>query len=219
MAKTIQKIGFLIIVIITFFSCSSAPQASSPVLYESDDIITSERSIDNRMITYSVSLELSVKNTEDTRKKIIEQIKNYNGFIIREEENYLITRIPAENMDNFIIITKEFGKVEDESKNGTDITDQYRDNLIRLDSLKNVRDRYLSLLEKANGVNDMLSIEKELERINTEIERLEGRIKYAELNVRYSNITIRFREKVKPGPLGWIFYGLYYGIKWLFVWG
>jgi hypothetical protein len=67
-------------------------------------------------------------------------------------------------------------------------------------------------------VSDILSIEKELERINTEIEILEGRIKYAELSVTYSNITVRFREKAAPGPLGWIFYGVYRGIKWLFVW-
>jgi hypothetical protein len=67
-------------------------------------------------------------------------------------------------------------------------------------------------------VNDILSIEKELERINTEIEILEGRIKYAELSVTYSSITVRFKEKAKPGPLGWIFYGFYRGIKWLFVW-
>ncbi|MDR1024131.1 MAG: DUF4349 domain-containing protein, partial [Treponema sp.] len=67
-------------------------------------------------------------------------------------------------------------------------------------------------------VSDILSIEKELERINTEIELLEGRIKYAELSVEYSDITVRFREKAKPGPFGWIFYGFYRGIRWLFVW-
>jgi hypothetical protein len=64
----------------------------------------------------------------------------------------------------------------------------------------------------------MLSIEKELERINLEIERLEGRMQLAEFNVSYSNITIRFREKARPGPVGWVFYGLFRGIKWLFVW-
>jgi hypothetical protein len=149
-----------------------------------------------------------------------QSLKSHNnkGFIVRETEDYISTRIPAENMETFLSSARTLGKIEYETKTGTDITDQYRDNVIRLDSLKNVRDRYLALLGKANAVNDILSIEKELERVNTEIEMLEGRIKYAELSVAYSNITVRFREKAKPGPVGWIFYGLFYGIKWLFVW-
>ncbi|MDR2693406.1 MAG: DUF4349 domain-containing protein, partial [Chitinispirillales bacterium] len=87
-----------------------------------------------------------------------------------------------------------------------------------LNNFKAVRDRYLALLEKAEAVDEILSIEKELERVNLEIEKLEGRIKYAEQSVSYSIITVYFRERTKPGPVGWVFYGLYYGIKWLFVW-
>jgi hypothetical protein len=121
-------------------------------------------------------------------------------------------------MENFMNNARTLGKIENETKTGTDITEQYRDNVIRLESLKSVRDRYLALLENANAVKDILSIEKELERVNTEIEILEGRIKYAELSVAYSNITVRFEEKTRLGPLGWIFYGLYLGIEWLFVW-
>jgi len=104
-------------------------------------------------------------------------------------------------MEDFVNSARTLGKIENETKTGRDITDQYRDNVIRLESLKSVRSGYLTLLEKANTVSDILSIEKELERVNTEIEILEGRIKHAELSVTYSNITVRFREKVKPGPV------------------
>jgi hypothetical protein len=99
-----------------------------------------------------------------------------------------------------------------------DITDQYRDNTLRLESYKSVRDRYLVLLAKAANVTEMLSIEREIERVNREIELLEGRIKYAEQSVRYANISIRFYQKAKPSPVGWLFYGMYRGVKWLFVW-
>ncbi|MDR2542676.1 MAG: DUF4349 domain-containing protein [Treponema sp.] len=179
---------------------------------------SSEVSIDERMVTYSVTLGLSVRNTEETRSILIEQVRNNDGFIVRESDNSITTRIPSGNMDNFINHARTLGNIESESKTGTDITDQYRDNVIRLDSLKNVRNRYLTLLERADTVADILSIEKELERVNTEIELLEGRIRHAELSVTYSNITVRFREKTKPGPVGWVFVGLYHGIRWLFVW-
>jgi hypothetical protein len=185
---------------------------------ESGQLSRRASEIEERMIAYTVSLVLSVKSTDETKTVLLEQVKNNNGYIVKETENYITARIPSQNMDNFISNAKTLGKTENETKTGIDITDQYRDNLIRLESLKSIRNRYLTLLEKANTVSDILNIEKELERINTEIELLEGKIKYAELSVTYSNITVRFGEKAKPGPVGWLFYGLYRGIKWLFIW-
>jgi len=220
MKKIIPGIFISMLLVVTLSSCASgapAPNTMEPA--ESSRIQrSSENETDDRMIAYSVSLGLSVKNPDDTRKAIVEEIKNYKGFIVRETENDISTRIPTEDMDNFLNTIKSLGKIDNESKTGTDITDQYRDNTIRLNSLKSVRDRYLALLEKANNVNDMVNIEKELERVNLEIERLEGRIRHAELSVSYSIINIRFVERIMPGPIGWIFYGLYYTIKWLFVW-
>jgi hypothetical protein len=201
-------------------SCASYKSIDSPASNAVNEPSQVSEITDSRMVTYSVSLNLSVENADSTRKKLIENVKNNNGFIVLETDNSITSRIPTENMDNFINNSKTLGKTENESKIGTDITDQYRDNVLRLEGLKNVRDRYLALLDKANSINDILSIEKELERINIEIERLEGRVKYAELSVSYSNITVKFKgkSKVKPGPLGWVFYGLYNGVKWLFVW-
>jgi hypothetical protein len=158
----------LIMAAMVLSACANAPKAG--IQAESADMAVSESSIDGRMITYSVSLRLSVKNIENTQETLIAQTKNYNGFIVRESENYLTARVPVVNMDDFVNSAKVLGTVEDETKTGTDITNQYRDNTVRLASLKNVQGRYLSLLEKANTVNDILNIEKELERINTEIE-------------------------------------------------
>jgi hypothetical protein len=224
MPKYTRKFCISLVFLFILFSCASSPEASHSLdggesfeLYRASES-SEEDANDNRMVTYSVSLRLSVKNTEETREKLLEQVKNNKGFIVKETDNYITTRIPADNMENFLSSARPLGKIEYETKTGTDITDQYRDNIIRLDSLRTIRDRYLALLEKANTVNDILTIEKELERINTQIELLEGKIKYAELSVAYSNITVGFRERAKPGPVGWIFYGLYRGIKWLFVW-
>ena len=216
------------IVSFMLFSCSTAPHAGMEARapdssyesgYESGETAQRSRNEnDNRMVAYSVSMELSVKDPAETRQLISEQIKINKGFIVKETEDYVSTRIPSENMDNFLDSIRNLGKIKNESKTGTDITDQYRDNVIRLDSLKNVRNRYLALLERANSISDILTIEKELERVNLQIERLEGAIKHAELSVSYSIITVRFGEKAKPGPIGWIFYGLFRGIAWLFVW-
>ena len=179
---------------------------------------SAENESEERMVTYTASIRLSVKDVDGTRNGLAEHIEQYNGYITREAVNSITARIPAEYMDAYITYAKTLGNVESESKTGQDITDQYRDNVIRLESLQAVRDRYLVLLDRANAVNEILSIERELERVNLEIDLIEGRIRHAEASVAYSSITVRFDERAKPGPLGWVFYGLYRGIVWLFVW-
>jgi len=220
MIKGMRIIIPLVVFSLAFSSCAGGAQASPAPSYDSGEAILNGRSSENddRMVTYSASLEITVKDPDKTREMILEYVKIYNGFIVRESDNFITSRIPSKNMDNFLNSSKTLGKIENETKTGTDITDQYRDNILRLESLKNVRERYLALLDRADSVNDILSIEKELERVNVEIERLEGKVNQAELSVSYSSITVRFREKAKPGPVGWIFYGLYRGLKWLFVW-
>jgi hypothetical protein len=216
-----KKIIFVITLSIILYSCTSAPTAQeAPYQYVSNETPTSRATSDNndRMVAYTVNISLSVKSIDETQKILSEQVKNNNGYITKEADNYIITRIPTAAMDDFIKNVKMLGKVENENKTGKDITEAYRDNTIKLENLKNIRNRYIALLEKANTVTDILSIEKELERVNTEIEILEGKIKYAEQSVTYSNITINFYEKSKPGPVGWVFYGIYRGLKWLFVW-
>ena len=226
MKSRFQLLGFILILLSSCASGGRGPALGNEYVSSSDYEFSevsrsssSETRNDERMIAYSVTLELSVKNTEDTKTLLQEQIKSNSGYVVRESDSYITTRIPSENMDNFVNFAKTLGKIENESKTGNDITDQYRDNVLRLDSLKNVRNRYLALLDQAKAVSDILSIEKELERVNSQIEMLEGRIKYAEQSAAYSNITVRFKEKAKPGPVSWIFYGLYRGVKWLFVWG
>ena len=223
MMKNILKMNALGVLLFMVLSCASSVPAqtemSSNFSYESgSNLRRNEVEAGDRMIAYSVSLSLFVKNPDATRKILVEQIKENEGFIVRETENYITTRIPSENMENFVSNARTLGKIESETKTGTDITDQYHDNVIRLENLRSVRNRYLALLEKANTVSDMLTVERELERVNREIEMLEGRIQHSELSVTYSSITVRFREKTKPGIVGWVFYGLYRGVKWLFVW-
>ncbi|MDR1627138.1 MAG: DUF4349 domain-containing protein [Spirochaetia bacterium] len=220
------RLAVLCSVFVLAVSCASSPEfmgggeaeAPAPARYYAPAGGESPAVEEGRMVAYSVSLALDVDDAGATRKALAEQTKIHEGFITRETANHVQARIPAKNMDAFLGGARRLGKVERETKTGTDITDKYRDDMLRLESLKNIRNRYQALLEKADTVNDMLGIEKELERVNTQIEVLEGRQKYAQQSVSFADISVSFEKQPKPGPIGWIFYGLYQGIKWLFVW-
>jgi hypothetical protein len=232
--KNITVTGFLITSALMLLSCGKMREVQ-PEFFEK---LPEERNAshilrddDGRMIAYKVTLRLTVENADYVKKIIHEQIKNNKGFIVSESStgvyNNVNARIPSKNMDSFLDSARILGKKESEEISGNDITDEYRDNTAALTSLKKVRDRYLALLDKAKTVEEILKVEAELERVSLQIEKLEGEIKYAEQSVTYSLITVKFNEKEKllqvqsgpkPGPVGWIFYGLYKGIKWLFVW-
>ncbi len=65
---------------------------------------------------------------------------------------------------------------------------------------------------------EALAIEKELERINRDIDLLTGRMnKYKHL-ATYATVTVTTVKPVRPGPIGYVFTGLYEAVKWLFVW-
>jgi len=123
MVKYIYGLSVVTILLSIMTSCAAAPRAS-------------ESLGDGRMITFSVSLELSVRNAEETRDILIEQIRHNNGLILRMTGNFITAQIPSKNLEAFVSNVRSLGNIEDERRTGIDITDQYRDNISRLKSLK-----------------------------------------------------------------------------------
>ena len=81
------------------------------------------------------------------------------------------------------------------------------------------RGRYLDLLDQAATVDEILKVEKELERLNETIDLLKGKMNRIDHLDTYATITINLRERQKPGILGYIGIGLYRSVRWLFVRG
>ena len=64
-----------------------------------------------------------------------------------------------------------------------------------------------------------LAVEKELERVNGDIESFEGKLNKLTHLADMATITVQLQEKDKLGPLGYVFVGLWKGVRWLFVRG
>jgi hypothetical protein len=173
----------------------------------------------NRMISYSGSINIEILDPDKTNNEINIITEKLNGFVTRSGTDFSIVRIPSDKTNDFINEIKTYGKIRNKNISGMDITDEYNDILIKIDSLNRLRNKYTNLIGKAVNVQDMLAIEKELERVNHELELLEGQKLKSEKMVEYTTITIYYHKKVTPGPIGWIFYGLYSVIRWLFIWG
>jgi hypothetical protein len=64
----------------------------------------------------------------------------------------------------------------------------------RLKTQKKLEERYLAILARAESVEDMLKVEKQLSVARGEIEKLEGRQRYLDNQVELSTISVSFQR-------------------------
>ncbi|PJZ58064.1 DUF4349 domain-containing protein [Leptospira barantonii] len=215
--KTTIPVPFLLILLF-FAGCSSREKVQMARTTGEGGSESTTSSTEDRMISFTANLDISVKDIDEVRKKIKSLTKEWKGFVTRDSSTVSIVRVPSENLEKFLMALRQIGDVESEDVTGLDITDFYKDNLIKLESFKRIKTKYQALIDKAHNVQDLLAIERELERVNVEIERLEGSKRSSEMQTKYSTVYINLKPKKMLGPLGWIFYGVYKVIGWLFVW-
>lgn len=175
--------------------------------------------LDDRKVIYDANIKLKVKDVDTVNNQLGIIAKRYEGYVQSTSSTYSVIRVKATLLDKAMGDISELGKVESKGLSTEDVTDNYADYSIRLENLEKTRKRYLELLDKAENVEEILKVEKELERVNQEIDVLKGRLNRYDHLLAFSTIRVGLQEKVKPGILGYVFKGLYHGVKWLFVRG
>ena len=113
---------------------------------------------------------------------------------VREEEDDL----PAQEEVGDMAV-----KVESESTDNRDVTEEYIDLTARLGNAEATEAQYLSLLDEARTVEDTMRIYEGLSRIRQEIEQLEGRIQYLERTTSMSLISVSLEPASKLVASGW----------------
>lgn len=172
-----------------------------------------------RKLIYTGYLNLLVKNKDTTIKKIENLALASKGYVVETGSERIVIRVPNNNYQEALTAIRPLGKVTYENTQAQDVTEEYTDNALRLDNAEKSRNRYLEILKEAKTVEEILLVEKELERLNILIESLKGRQNRLNELTKYATITISVKQKKKLGPLGYVFKGLYKGIEWLFVRG
>lgn len=185
----------------------------------SDATIARPQQEDNRKILYNADLTLTVEAPDSTNQYIQAIAKRHGGYVNEIGTYRSIIRVESEALDATIAELSQLGRLDRKSIRGQDVTETYLDYQIRLDNAQQARTRYLELLDKAETVDDILKVEKELERLNETIDLLKGKMNRIDHLDTYATITINLRERQKPGILGYIGIGVYRGVRWLFVRG
>lgn len=157
-----------------------------------------------RKIIKEGSIRFETANAAATRKQITAALATYKGYLAQDQsETYanqsvytLTLRIPAENFEKLLTeITTAAQKVDNQDIKALDVTEEFIDVESRIQTKKELENRYKALLSKANKVEEILAIEKEIEALRSDIESYEGRLNYLKSSIAYSTLTAVFYEK------------------------
>ncbi|MEM2843476.1 MAG: DUF4349 domain-containing protein [Candidatus Bathyarchaeia archaeon] len=170
--------------------------------------------ISDRMIIYNGYVSLETNNIDEVLMRVRSLAERYGGYVAssnryiydEEERAEIVIRVPKDKFHAAIQEIEGYGKVLNEGVNSEDITQEYIDLKARLSNLQRQEKRLIEILELAKNVEDILAIEKELERVRGEIEALQGRINYLERSVEMSVISVSLtkpKPSFKPPTMNW----------------
>ena len=99
-------------------------------------------------------------------------------------------KVPADKLDTFLAEIKKEGEVKSSSITSSDITDQYYDAKIRLETLEKTLENYYVFLENAADVDEQLEVTRYINDVTYSIEQLKGSIKRWDSLVEYSTVAL-----------------------------
>jgi len=178
----------------TYESTSNYPQAEA----DGADI--------DRKIVKNGSIVLEVNDITTAMTGVAEVAKDLDGYVVSSNKwgdidvtsGQISIRVPSDRFDEaFDRLRKLAVNVPSESTNSQDVTEQYTDLQAQLRNLESTEAQYLEILKKAEKVEDILAVQRELSSVRGQIEQIKGRILYIERTSDTALIDVNL-QKVKP---------------------
>ena len=170
----------------------------------------------NRKLIRTFYIDIETKEFDDVLSGIQAKVNELGGYMEQSSldsgssyySNYnrysnMTVRIPSDKLDSFVNNVKETANVTNISESTEDITLSYVDVESRKIALETERDRLLELLEKAETVEDIITIEGRLSEVRYQLESYTSQLRTYDNQVNYSTVHIDIREvdretKVEP---------------------
>ena len=155
---------------------------------------------EERMIVRNGDMSLVVADVIEARDEIAQMAVRFDGYVVsswisgEEEEEMrgeISIRVPDDKFELALADLRNLAvKVNLESTSSQDVTEEYVDLQSRLKNAEATESQYLTLLEKAEEVEDILRIYDSLSRVRYEIEHIKGRMQYLQRTTSMSLISV-----------------------------
>jgi hypothetical protein len=169
--------------------------------------------------TGSISLVVDDGKVPATMIKLRQVAASVRGFLAEEKtqgvgsdpSGVATMRVPVASFDAVVtqISGKGFGaKVTGVESSGKDITAEYADTEAQIKSLKAAHDRYLTILNGADTIGEILSVQQRVDDVQKQIDRLEGSRRLLANQSDLATLTVSVNQKasqvlVRSEQSGW----------------
>ena len=158
---------------------------------------------DSRMIVRTADMSLVVNDVATVLDQIAGLAENIGGYVVSSQRwqdderlaGTITIRVPADGFGDVMGALRSLAvDVTHEATSSQDVTEEYVDLSATLANLEATEEQYVRLMEKAELVEDVLAIQRELSKTRGEIERTKGRMQYLERTSATSLINVRLSE-------------------------
>ncbi|MFQ5578407.1 MAG: DUF4349 domain-containing protein [Anaerolineae bacterium] len=171
-----------------------------------------------RIIIYSGSIELVVKDTAATVQAITALAGSVGGYVSEANiynaegvpRGSITIRVPAETYQQVLQQLRDMAvRVEEENSSTQDVTEEFVDLEARKANLERTEAALQELLatrQKTGKTEDILDVYRELTNVRGQIEQIQGRLNYLSRAAALSTIRITLTPDVLAQPItvaGW----------------
>ena len=109
-------------------------------------------------------------------------------------------KIAPDKLEEFIVLAEKTDKVTSSEISSDDVTRDYYDIKLRLESKKKALKNYYDLLAQAKTISESLEIQRYITDLTAEIESMEGTLRYYDSKVDQSTIYLSIRQINENAP-------------------
>ncbi|MFC2018962.1 DUF4349 domain-containing protein [Chloroflexota bacterium] len=157
----------------------------------------------DRMIVRIGNIHLVVNDVPITQDRIARLAADLDGYVVSSQRwkegerlvGIISIRVPAGRFDDAMRTLRELAvEVTSEDSSSKDVTEEYVDLSAKLKNLEATEEQLLRLMEKAETVEEILNVQKELSRTRGDIEQTKARMQYLERTSTTSLIEVRLEQ-------------------------
>ena len=175
-------------------------------------------------LIYSASATVETTEFDQTVEKLSALVAQYGGFVESSSingSNYYsqsrgysseryasyVIRVPSDRFSTLMSSLSALGNVPYSHTYTENITAQYYDTDARLTAYKTQETRLLEMMEIAETVEDLISIEEKLTELRYKIESLQSTLNNWDRQVSYSSLNLDVQEVIEYTPESRMSYG------------
>ncbi len=176
----------------------------------------------SRKLITTMSISAETEDLDSVLANVQTKVKELGGYVESSDiyngsnyytggkpkrNAYLTLRIPANNLDKFVEVVESSTNITNKSTNVEDVTLSYVDIESKKNALTAEEKRLLEILEKAETVEDIITVEERLSEVRYELESIESQLRTYDNRINYSTVNLsidevtKFTETEEKGPI------------------